>query len=679
MIKIISCNSKETFNFLKSLKLSKSDFTDYEITILGEGQSLSKLEIDSRFLIGNDFKIKFKKYSLKNSPLLSIFTYILESSENFDKVFLCKSIICNKDLFELTKFEFGNMLVQASGYPNNKLRPKVEYLYSSDFIYLNAEKIKSEGILSEILDSENLENIDDDIILNRFLYDRIMPFKTSVLKFDDVSLKDYISINRLATEGLESDNFFAFRQKDSYLLKNIIKYNNVRQCCNISVKELEELKQNGNSIVFNFDRNNLDQFIVAVSSLLEVTKDFCQIICLIRNDVDLEDKENILYKLSQLFRDKFSLTFINVDEHLTNIFSKKLFEVRGISSVAYARLFIPFLLKHFNSVIYSDCDVLFKRDPFKYLDSLELDNKFLIYGVPSIRLKGRNGSKLYINSGFLYYNLNATGSRDFVLKNRIEQELTINNLFQDQDIINKVYEDCKGKLPPVLCLIPKCYIKGIYNTPASYSLFSKSEINNLKDPVIIHWSGVEKPWLCDVGKGREWKSVRDCVMSGQKIAIEEEKIFVTQNYIRSLTDRITRKTISEIIGEENMIPKIASYPIGLVNINSLPNSFVLRKFDYSDFVICENKDKLSNDQIRDICNDRSPIFAEKFIPNGRIYSVKQSPEGLKIFNKNLLNIDESSKEKILFLANKIYNKFKEDKVLEFLVDKKEKVYFRCIS
>lgn len=671
MINIVTYLNCQTPVLLNSLKLSKKDSTNYNITVIGKEDLNIKKVITS--LIGNDFKIHIEYSDKENLNFIDILKYFQYNNIK-DNFFLLDSVIVNRDLSELTTSEFGSMLVQSScDKSENNL--KKDFIYRSNCLYFNTDRIFSENLLEDI--SDEFENNKDDEILNSYFIGRILPFKHYVIKYSDED-DVFFKINKLKKLSNLDEYLFMFPvEEKKYLLENTRSYNNIKQCRNINISELSLLRQTHKTVVFNFDKNNLQQFIVSCGSLLNSCKYTLQIVCLIDNSISLDDKNYIQLKLSNLFKDRFILNFINVNEHLKSVFSKKLFEVRGISSIAYARLFIPFLLENFTEVIYSDCDVIFKKDPFERLESIQNKDNFLIYGVPSIRLFGRNNSSLYLNSGFIYYNLKSQESKSESLRKLIESELETNNLFQDQDILNRVYEGKKGKLPPTFCMIPKCYVKGIYNTPTSYRLFSKTEINELSNPIIVHWAGVNKPWNSDVGKKIEWISINECILSDKKIEITEEKLYVKNNFLKSFLNNINRNSLADLIGEENMIPKIASYPIGLVNINTLPEMFVLRRMDYSDSFICDNKEEFKEKSKKFLLN-KIPTFAEKFMENCVSYFVEQDKTGIFLSNKTSLIIDIQAKEKILYLAQKIYNKFKIDCRLEFIVDKKGKVYFRDI-
>ena len=687
IITYLDSDKTKSIRLLNSLKLSKCDTANYSVITLGQKQNLNCVKDEISKLIGNDFKLSFVEVN-SNNKLQSLAEYLRDS--NLEYCFYLNDVIVYKDLSDLNDYKsFGSMLVKANCcICDNKTSRKVgaEFIYKSNFMYLNANRIRIEGMIDEI-EKCCQKYEDDDVALNIALSGRILLFDKSVINYCDEDIIVYNKYHK-THYNLQNDldnDCYACNQNKSNQLNCIDKFFDIRQCNLVKKQNLSKFDQVcKNLIVFGFDKNNVDQFITACGSLLNVIQDKCQVICLIRNDVSLEDRYKILYYLSLQFENKFVISFINVDECLSDIYNKNLFEVRGITSIAYARMFIPFLLKNFKSVVYSDCDVLFKKDPFVELEKIT-KNGALIYGVPSIRLKGRNNSSLYINSGFLYYDLTIPGSRDNSLRMRIENGLNTNNLFQDQDIINLVYEGKKEKLPPAFCMIPKCYVNGVYNLPNAKQLFTRYELDDLKDPIIVHWSGMEKPWSeYNPPKSSEWKSVNVSVFSGDRISYESEKIFVKQDFVKSMSMKVSRKTIADLIGENNMIPKLASYPMGIVLVGKLPESFVLRTNDYKKKIVCPSKQEYTEEALKEdlkkVCNNRQPIFIEKYIRNVEVVFVNKSKSGIVLSTKDKsYRLSDKLKNQIIDLSEKLYTKLDADKQLEFVIDQTNNLYFSSFN
>lgn len=679
-----SCKNK-SIRLLNSLKLSKNDITNYSVYLLGQQKDLDSVKDEISKLIGNDFKLCYI-VTQTESKIQALSEFLKNSS--IDYCFYLDDVIVYKDLSDLNTYKsFGSMLVKANCcICDKKVARKVgaEFIYKSNFMYLNANRLRIEGLLEEI--EKCCQEYDDDIALNIALSGRILLFDKPVINYCEESISTYNKYHKTqyTDENTLKNDCYACNQNKEYLLNCVDNSFDIRQCNLVRKQDLNKLTQLcKDSIVFGFDHNNVDQFITACASLLDVVSNKCYVICLIRNDVTQDDRYKILYYLSSQFENKFIISFINVDECLSDVYSKTLFEVRGITSIVYARMFIPFLLKDFKSAVYSDCDVLFRKDPFIELDKVS-KNGALIYGVPSIRLKGRNNSSLYINSGFLYYDLSVPGSRDNSLRLMLEKHLKTNHLFQDQDIINLVYEGKKEKLSPSFCMIPKCYVGGVYNLPNSKKLFTRYELEDLKDPIIVHWAGVEKPWSeYYPPKSSEWKSVKESVFSGNKISYESEKIFVKQNFIQSVATKVTRKFVSDIIGEANMIPKMASYPIGIVMVSKLPESFILRTNDYKKKLVCKSKteytENLLSQDVQKFNGDRQPIFVEKYIPNAESIFVTNTKNGIELNTSGSYRLNSDVKQHIIELSKKLYTKLSVDKQLEFVIDQTNKVYFSSIN
>lgn len=254
------------------------------------------------------------------------------------------------------------------------------------------------------------------------------------------------------------------------------------------------------NVAFCFDRNLVNQVRVSVASLLDGRTDrevHYRICCVCTREAAAvkEELERIVRK-----RDAQSeLHFKDIDNSYQNAY-----EVRGISSGAYLRLELPWLLPEFDRILYLDIDTLVRKD-LQELWNTDLTG-YLLAGVRAAvnitdkwewnsdrpywhMLSDMKGD--YVNSGVLLMNLAEMRSRH--LKQQWDELSTIRMYYQDQDILNI---SCKGSIR---------HLEARYNRFAYFpneeyvqfveeGLYTAEECRTaVQDPVIIHYAG-DKPW-----------------------------------------------------------------------------------------------------------------------------------------------------------------------------------------
>lgn len=261
-------------------------------------------------------------------------------------------------------------------------------------------------------------------------------------------------------------------------------------------------------IVFSTDHNFVLQTGVCLYSLMDsaVTSEY-DIYVIFNNDVTDEDKALLCKQVNRF--EGHSIEFIEIGDTFEGAF-----EIRNVSIASYSRLLIPWLLHQYDSVIYSDVDIIFKTDLEEvYRDGMPTD--FLIAAVVAVGFTidheaRRYAEKIgitpekYINAGFLV--INSKLFRDENLNERLLDEARKSYTFQDQDILNIV---CKNRIH---------YLPAQYNlTPWFYRLYkSDNEVfkkfYNYEDAqkiwlsyngCVIHYAGA-KPWNKFTYAWRAW-------------------------------------------------------------------------------------------------------------------------------------------------------------------------------
>lgn len=252
-------------------------------------------------------------------------------------------------------------------------------------------------------------------------------------------------------------------------------------------------------IVFSSDRNFGRPTCITIASILANAAsddEFCFYV--IDFGIDEKDKEDI----SDLQRIKpFKIEYLKLDDKMAAELKVNMNEYNakrcgGIAT--YARLFIPKLLKHLDKVIYLDVDLLI-RSSIRALWNVDLQEKYAGV-VPDIgaynnqdfcKAKQRvlthkqdNPGEKYFNAGVLVLNIKKMNE-----DNIYEKSIAIANEFEkirsqkakwlnlhDQDVLNNVFGDKVAYLD------------------YRYNYFMQNNPDGVKDAVIVHFTGNNKPW-----------------------------------------------------------------------------------------------------------------------------------------------------------------------------------------
>lgn len=193
------------------------------------------------------------------------------------------------------------------------------------------------------------------------------------------------------------------------------------------------------------------------------------------------------------------------------------FEIRGITEACYYRLLIPELIPEYDKVLYSDVDVIFRRDLCSFYETDLGDNYFggvnIVKSMDDSFLRhikdlGLPAEKGYINSGCLIFN-----SRKLLEDGKLMQfrELARRRFkYQDQDIINIA---CAGKI----LFMPV----GFNLTTAMYESLPAGGIEDgsIADGT-VHYAG-PKPWneVCP-NMDIWWKYYRNSIFFDEKFTYD---------------------------------------------------------------------------------------------------------------------------------------------------------------
>ena len=248
-------------------------------------------------------------------------------------------------------------------------------------------------------------------------------------------------------------------------------------------------------IVFAFDNNLAFPACICLSSLMMNAKEstFYDIFILHPASEELEHEE--LDKIPSYYP-TCKIQYIAVDDTFAQAY-----EIRGITTPAYYRLLIPELIPQYDKILYSDVDVLFRRDLSDLMDlDLGLDYLAAVYDWSIvIDEKGREyagkvlgiNSRTYIQSGFLLMNCKLI--REDGLVNRFREEACKRYKFQDQDILNVVCGSRKKSLPIWWNMTNYAFEYWHDKPQVIMEDSSETEIEKQWPHSNIHYNG-QKPW-----------------------------------------------------------------------------------------------------------------------------------------------------------------------------------------
>lgn len=248
------------------------------------------------------------------------------------------------------------------------------------------------------------------------------------------------------------------------------------------------------NICYCTDSAYVQHCVVSLCSLLKNARDVDKITVYIVSTFLTEEDKRHFHTLTHI-RD-VTLHFILLDETLLVGFP-----VHGhVSAAAYLRLVLPDVLPHdVNKILYIDCDTVV-LDSLHELYAYDL-SQCLLGAVPDISFKHAQELFLhqykkyireYYNSGVLLINVKAFRSFNLLAKAQAACQTMGVPEYWDQDILNYV-------LPPESFLSLPCrYNFWAWYTPY-YVHYDLQCIGILKEklgkPCIVHYIGVEKPWL----------------------------------------------------------------------------------------------------------------------------------------------------------------------------------------
>lgn len=708
------------YTCVKSLKLSKKEESKYSIHLLFDMNDEEFIAAEKKLsqLSSKNFHVECiqqssEKYSiferddfhvkaadLLKFDLMNIFSYLNKI------LYLDSDIIVKDDLSELFETDLNGYYFAANYHATStdevKHRTALElkHVYNAGVLLFNLKKMRLDNLYDTLIHTRsthpyilNARSL-DQLTFNLCCKDAIKEFnpKFHIMFRNNWDIKLYNNTYgtnfKTFTDVIEDSSIIHFVGKDCKPWFEDAKAAYLWKCCNefddlsalklYDSSNIHELKQETrNVIVFSFDKNVINPAIVAMSSMLQETntRTKTQIVCLTAPDVSIFDRAKIYYYLNKLNK-PFILNFVNTEDVLDKNFEQA-FVIRGITKPAYYRLFLDRILPEFRYVIYSDIDVVFKKNVFNVFNITDQTN--VIFAVPSVSLSSKsqfinNKWQYYFNSGFLVINIDKLKSEN--KSDEIFAMIPQNYVFQDQDIMNKVFKGKIGRLPPTYCLIPNAYLSkdsedNRYVYCCERGIFSGEEVNQLVEPNIIHYAG-PKPWIDNkIFLADEWIAVFEKIFG-----ITYYKDEITQKQL-DVRNGITRTKLVELIGKEHLITRIAGVRSFQLNLKEYKIPFVIRSFDFEEEIVFRDEDDLKSvTKLKKLINLKKKskiVFVEKYL-QGAINVTAEANE--QIYSEDYISFEVI--DKIVKLSKILFGAYKEYSKAEFLVVN-ENLYFKRLT
>lgn len=257
-------------------------------------------------------------------------------------------------------------------------------------------------------------------------------------------------------------------------------------------------------IFFTFNKHYVLPAVVAFNSLLEyASKDYYYKLYVLHSDLSVRDQQRLMRTINP-FRDRASLSFINVEPYHTNSDWSNLNSKQHYSKEIFNKLIAEIVFPQYDRIICSDVDVIFRGDISQ--SYFMPTRKSYIAGIKSIG--GNSIINWYhkdfiadeiailsegIGAGYFVMNLDRIREDRIGDKMRAYYSTNLNRLIQpEQDVLN-------------LCCYPYIeYLPLSYMVCTSLYKLDKKQIISveevtmldeaLKNPIQIHYAGYNKPW-----------------------------------------------------------------------------------------------------------------------------------------------------------------------------------------
>lgn len=251
------------------------------------------------------------------------------------------------------------------------------------------------------------------------------------------------------------------------------------------------------NILCSFDNGYSPYAGAMLTSLFENNKDSSITVYALTDHLDADNLRKF-ESLAELYSQNIVVKYVDKSLFDGLPFGGK-FE--NISLAAYYRLLVSEILpSEVKRILYLDCDIIINGS-LKELFTCEFGEQWQIVGLrdtpyvakaSSLRL-GLSDNELYINSGVML--LNVEKLREINFTKRAFQFIQCNMdkiIYHDQDVINAVLSH--KEILPLKYNVLECTLM---KTPVVDECYFTEIDDATKNPIVIHFSGVRKPWYVE--------------------------------------------------------------------------------------------------------------------------------------------------------------------------------------
>ncbi|MDY6069466.1 MAG: glycosyltransferase family 8 protein [Opitutales bacterium] len=207
-------------------------------------------------------------------------------------------------------------------------------------------------------------------------------------------------------------------------------------------------------------------------------------------------------------------------------------KLKHLSIAACYRYFIPQLDYGYEKGIYLDCDTVVLGDIEKLFDiDLKDAPMAAVEDTVSEKYYKKWGLKNYFNSGVLLLNIKKLREETSAIK-LVQKTLELGDSLKyvDQDVLNILYANTSLFLPPKFGAISPLFRKKV----SLKSACSKDINEAVYTPVIVHFTGPDKPWKIPCGPtAHPWACAYFYYLGKTKYAGTKEQILRNFNGIKN--------------------------------------------------------------------------------------------------------------------------------------------------
>lgn len=276
------------------------------------------------------------------------------------------------------------------------------------------------------------------------------------------------------------------------------------------------------SIIENAGQDAFYDIVVMHNSISENNQRICKELA--------KGYSNVSIRFLDVSRNFAAYAAVHVDRHLT--------------VETYFRFMIPDLFKEYDKVLYLDCDMvvnddiakLFKLDigdnyvaatrDLDFIASCEEPERGKFYKANILKHIKIDMPENYFQAGVLLFNIPQI-LKEFDTRKLFEVALSRSWYYHDQDVLNYLFNRHIYYLDQrwnILCMLEEGSYRSFLFKEYLYAKYNEAYHAGRKDPAIIHYAGVPKPWKdlkCDLAD-YFWKYARTSPYYEQLLLISNE-------------------------------------------------------------------------------------------------------------------------------------------------------------